>query len=203
VPKDVMGNMAMPAGRIDVLEKGTRDDDVTGPGQASELEASAARLERLLEQEQQRMVQLRADLANVRRRARIEQDAAGRAGRRSALLPLLPVLDALERALAAGSSDVAFYDGVSQTRRLLVAALLEAGAEPIAAEGEAFDPRRHEAVATVRPLDEAERGRVLREVRRGWSLGDELLRPAQVVVAEGRTEPWAPEPGFVPARGPA
>ena len=111
-----------------------------------------------------------------------EQEAARRDGRRAALLPLLPVLDTLERALAAGSTDPDFYEGVAATHRLFLTALREAGAEPVESVGQPFDPKVHEAVATVPPSG-VEPGTVVREIRRGWRLGDELLRPAQVVVA--------------------
>jgi molecular chaperone GrpE len=147
-----------------------------------------ARLRRALDEERQRTVRLLADFDNFRRRVTREQEAARREGRRAALLPLLPVLDTLERALAAGSADRDFYEGVAATHRLFIAALREAGAEPVEAAGRPFDPRVHEAVATA-PAAGVEPGTVAREVRRGWRLGDELLRPAQVVVAT------APEPG--------
>jgi molecular chaperone GrpE len=92
------------------------------------------------------------------------------------------VLDALEHALAAGSTDPDFYEGVAATHRLFVSALREAGAAPIESAGRPFDPQVHEAVATV-PARGVAPGTVAREVRRGWRLGNELLRPAQVVVA--------------------
>ena len=95
------------------------------------------------------------------------------------------MLDTLERALAAGSTDPDFYEGVAATHRLFVRALREAGAEPIESVGQPFDPNVHEAVATV-PANGRKPGTVAREVRRGWRLGDELLRPAQVVVATPR-----------------
>ena len=59
-----------------------------------------------------------------------ERDAALREGRRAALLAVLPVLDTLERALASGSSDPEFYEGVATIQRLL-RALREAGAEAV------------------------------------------------------------------------
>jgi len=139
-------------------------------------------LQRALEEEEGRVLRLRADLANFRRRAAQEREAALREGRRAVLLPLLPVLDALERALAIGSSDPAFYKGVASTHRLFLAALREAGAEPIEAAGRPFDPAVHEAVATASPRG-VPAGTIVGEVGRGWRLGDELLRPAQVVVA--------------------
>ena len=130
-----------------------------------------------------RHLRLLAEFDNYRRRTAKEHEAARREGRRAALLPLLPVLDSLERALATGSTDRDFYDGVAATHRLFLAALREAGAEPIESVGQPFDPNLHEAVASVPADGEVAPGTVVREVRRGWRLGDELLRPAQVVVA--------------------
>ncbi|HEV8306758.1 MAG TPA: nucleotide exchange factor GrpE [Methylomirabilota bacterium] len=148
-------------------------------------------LRRALDDAQRRNLRLLADFDNLRRRMAREQEVTRRDGRRAALLPLLPVLDTLERALAAGSTDPDFYEGVAATHRLFIAALREAGAEPVESVGRPFDPKVHEAVATA-PSDGAEPGTVTREVRRGWRLGDELLRPAQVVVAAPREAagPW-------------
>jgi molecular chaperone GrpE len=139
-------------------------------------------LRRGLGEQQDRYVRLLADFENVRRRMAREHDRARHEGRRDALLAVLPALDTLERALAAGSTDTAFYEGVAATHRLFLEALRELGVEPIHAEGQSFDPNQHEAVATV-PADDVEPGTVTREVRRGWRFGQELLRPAQVVVA--------------------
>jgi molecular chaperone GrpE len=149
------------------------------------------RLRHALDEERQRNLRLLAEFDNFRRRAAREHEAARQDGRRAALLPLLPVLDTLERALAAGSTDPDFYEGVAATRRLFIAALREAGAEPIESVGRPFDPQVHEAVATV-PADGVAPGIVAREVRPGWRLGDELLRPAQVVVTTPREAagPW-------------
>jgi molecular chaperone GrpE len=135
-------------------------------------------LRRALDEAEQRHLRLLADFDNLRRRMAREQEAARREGRRAALLPLLPVLDTLERALAAGSTDPDFYEGVAATHRLFISALREAGAEPVEAVGGPFDPKLHEAIATV-PAYDVPAGTVTREVRRGWRLGDELLRPAR------------------------
>jgi molecular chaperone GrpE len=129
-----------------------------------------------------RHLRLLAEFENFRRRAAKEHEAARREGRRSALLPLLAVLDTFERALDAGSTDRDFYEGIAATHRLFLDALREAGAAPIESVGRPFDPNVHEAVATA-PADGVPPGTVAREVRRGWQLGNELLRPAQVVVA--------------------
>ncbi len=166
-----------------------RGDDVDAPETDSAERGVTAdeveRLRRALDEAQGRHLRLRADFDNLRRRSAREQEAARQEGRRVALGPLLDVLDALERALKAGSTDRDFYEGVAATHRLFINALREAGAEPMETVGRPFDPNVHEAVATV-PSDGRAPGTVAREVRRGWRLGDSLLRPAQVVVVAPR-----------------
>ena len=148
-------------------------------------------LRRSLGEQHDRYLRLLADFENVRRRMAREHERARHEGQRDALLPLLPALDTLERALAAGSTDTPFYEGVVATHRLFLDALRELGVEPVQSEGQPFDPNQHEAVATVN-ADDVDPGTVTREVRRGWRFGHELLRPAQVVVAARPevAEPW-------------
>jgi molecular chaperone GrpE len=173
---------------LDATEPETGDAE---SGRATVTADEVERLRRELDDRHQRQIRLLADFENFRRRVGREQEMARREGARSALLPLLAVLDTLERALAAGSIDPDFYEGVTATHRLFVNALREAGAEPVPSLGRPFDPEVHEAVATVAP-NGAPAGTVVREVRRGWRLGDELLRPAQVVVAKSAEAdgPW-------------
>jgi molecular chaperone GrpE len=153
------------------------------PGATDEIDG----LRRQIEEEQQRNLRLLAEFDNFRRRAVREQDGARDEGRRRALLPLLAVLDTLERALAAGSTDRAFYEGVAATQQLFTAALGAAGAEPVESVGRRFDPSIHEAIGT-QASDDVEPGVVAREVQRGWRVGPELLRAAQVVVATSPQE---------------
>lgn len=163
------------------------------PAGSPEHDEEIERLRRDLEQEKDRSLRLLADIDNIRRRAARDNEIARLAGQRAALLSTLPVLDALNRALEAGSTDRDFYKGVADTRGVFAAALREAGAEPIETIGRPFDPEVHEAVSTV-PMDDVAPGTIVEEARPGWRLGGELLRPAQVVVAsasdEGRGEPW-------------
>jgi len=155
------------------------DSDTDAPEPVDDVEA----LRRALDEERQRGLRLLADYDNLRRRTARGNESAAREGRRAALLPLLPVLDSLDRALEAGSMDDVFYEGVASTRRLLVDALRKAGAEPVPALGKPFDPLVHEALGTA-PAGAAAPGTVVRVVRPGWRLGDELLRPAEVLVGK-------------------
>ena len=154
----------------------------TGQDERTAEAGEVERLQQALEEERQRNLRFLADFENFRRRVGRENDTARGEARRSALRPLLSVLDTLERGLAVGSDDTDFYEGVAATQRLFESALREAGAEPIESVGRPFDPELHEAVATV-PSEDVEPGTIVREVRRGWRLPDGLLRPAQVVVA--------------------
>ncbi|TMB64725.1 MAG: nucleotide exchange factor GrpE, partial [Chloroflexi bacterium] len=101
------------------------------------------------------------------------------------IINLLPVLDDFERAFASLDSHLAglsWFDGMLLIYRKLRQLLENAGVKPIETEGQAFDPRFHEAVAHV----EGEEGKVVSEVQRGYKLHDRVLRPAMVVVGKGR-----------------
>jgi molecular chaperone GrpE len=164
-----------------------KSDAGEGPVEADEVE----RLRQALEEQRQQNLRLLADFDNLRLRVSRENESSRGEARRAALLPILGVLDTLERALAVGSTDPDFYEGIAATQRLFLNALREAGAVPVETVGQPFDPKLHEAIATV-PSDDVEPGTVAREVRRGWRLEDGLLRPAQVVVAKDQepARPW-------------
>jgi molecular chaperone GrpE len=153
----------------------------------SALEQRIAELERARADEHQSRLRALADLENFRRRTEREAGGARRAGQSEILLPLLEVRDNLERALAAGSTDPAFLRGVEaiaeQPRRIVTSL----GAVPIPGVGTLFDPRLHEAVGTVPAIDHPP-DTVVTEIRRGFLLGGEVLRPAQVMVAQSTPE---------------
>jgi molecular chaperone GrpE len=155
----------------------TTDTDVPA------LEQHVAELERARADEHQSRLRVLADLENYRRRTEREAGGARRAGRSEVLLPLLDVRDNLERALAAGSTDPAFLRGVEAIAEQLRRIVTSLGAVPIPTVGTRFDPRLHEALGTVPAIDHPP-DTVVTEVRRGFLLDGEVLRPAQVVVAQ-------------------
>jgi molecular chaperone GrpE len=98
---------------------------------------------------------------------------------------LLPVVDDLERALAAadGTQTVAGYRaGVELILKQLGELLKKKGVTPIEATGADFDPHVHQAVATEASTTHRD-NEVIQELRRGYRLGERLLRPAMVKVA--------------------
>jgi molecular chaperone GrpE len=143
-----------------------------------------AALERERDEYLDALQRLKAEFDNYRKRTVREQEAlAGRAGE-ALVKELLPVLDDLERALAAAEDheEARLEDGVRLVHRSLLEALQRHGLELIETDG-AFDPHVHEALL-AQPSDEAEPGSVLQVLQKGYRLGDRVLRPARVVVAE-------------------
>jgi molecular chaperone GrpE len=128
-----------------------------------------------------------AELDNVRKRARRDVAAAESRGIAKLAKELLPALDNFERALAAAEEqpenrDHHLTDGIRLVQTELLAALARVGIEPDSPKGQRFDPHRHEAVAQ-QPIDGAEPGTIVEVYSAGYTYGDDVLRPAKVVVA--------------------
>jgi molecular chaperone GrpE len=128
-----------------------------------------------------------AELDNVRKRARRDVAVAEARGIAKLARELLPALDNFERALAAAEAqpenrDHHLTDGIRLVQTELLGALARVGIEPDSPNGERFDPHRHEALAQ-RPVDGAEAGTIVEVYNAGYTYGDEILRPAKVVVA--------------------
>ena len=127
---------------------------------------------------------LAADFDNYRKRALRDQEALVARAHERLVTELLPILDDLERALDAAEvhDDATVVEGVRLVQRALQSALEREGLAEIETDGP-FDPHVHEALL-AQPGDGAEPGSVLQVVQKGYRLGDKVLRPARVVVAE-------------------
>jgi molecular chaperone GrpE len=135
-----------------------------------------------LEEAHDRWVRSVADLENYRKRAQRERDEVQKFGVEKLVKDLLPVLDNLDRALAAASADDTLVEGVKLVRSAFEQALSRHGVKGFSALGTAFDPAHHEALMQV-ATDEAVPGTVVVEHARGFMLHDRLIRPAMVGVA--------------------
>jgi molecular chaperone GrpE len=125
-----------------------------------------------------------ADLDNFRKRVIRDSEQLQRAERARVAKEWLPVLDNLELALQHAESDpAAILEGVRAVRDQALAVLNRLGYPRREDTGEAFDPARHEAVATVED-DAVPAGTVVEVVRPGYGKDENLLRPAAVVVAK-------------------
>jgi molecular chaperone GrpE len=127
----------------------------------------------------------RADFENYRKRVAKETSDALARGKAELARELLPAIDNLDRALAAGedaAADQALVSGVAMVRDELQGRLQGAGVESFDPKGERFDPQLHEALST-KPEEGTESGVVLETVEKGYRLNGQVLRAAKVVVS--------------------
>jgi molecular chaperone GrpE len=128
----------------------------------------------------------RAEFANARKRLERERSEAYLNATADIARRLLPVLDDYDRALQAVPPAIAtdgWFDGIQLVRRKLQQMLDGMNVTPIAAVGEPFDPNFHEALA-MQPTDEYESGIVTQELQVGYKMGDRVIRPSLVNVAQ-------------------
>jgi molecular chaperone GrpE len=133
-----------------------------------------------------RLLRMTAEFDNYRKRTEREKRDWSDAAAGDVISDLLPAIDDLERAIAAAADDPAldrFRSGVELTRRQLLEALKRRGVEPLDVVGTPFDPTWHEAIAQEPAAGRAD-GEITEEIRRGYRLGQRLLRPAMVKVAK-------------------
>ena len=151
--------------------------------QVSTLEERAALLEKERDERLDDLKRVAAEFDNYRKRAARDQQSLVARAHERLVKELLPVLDDLSRALEAAEQheEAKLEDGVRLVHRQLSDVLTKDGLTEIETDG-AFDPHVHEALLS-QPSDQDE-GSVLEVVQKGYRLGDRVLRPARVVVAE-------------------
>ena len=128
-----------------------------------------------------------ADFRNYRRRMSQEQAEERTLAQSVLLSELLPVFDDLGRALLSAPPELAedpWVQGLFLIARRLTMLLDQLGVRQIGTPGEPFDPRKHEAIMTEARADAPE-GTILHVTQPGYSLGERVIRPAQVSVATG------------------
>jgi len=134
---------------------------------------------------------LEKETAEMRERLKKSLEGKAKQEQFNFLETLLPVLDNLNRAVAASETDPDIEHlrtGVIGTARSFEQALLSVGVETVSSVGAVFDPEMHEAVDT-KPVDDAEDdGKITAEYSKGYKLGDRLLRPARVQVGKAKAQ---------------
>jgi molecular chaperone GrpE len=139
----------------------------------------AAELKTQLDERTADLQRLTAEYANYRKRVERDREAVINNAKASVASELLSVLDDIERAAAHGDLTGAFKAVADK----LVSTLQKTGLEPFAHDGEAFDPSVHEAVQHSTSPD-VEGPTVTAVLRRGYTFGDKLVRPALVAVTD-------------------
>jgi molecular chaperone GrpE len=130
----------------------------------------------------------RASFANYRRRIEQERESLSQAAYEEVLGHMLPLLDDLDRACREIPPEIEghpWVQGIVLIRRRFEQVLQQLGVEPIQARGCKFDPQLHEAIS-YEEAEGYEEGDIIDEVRRGFRLGERVLRCSAVRVAKAR-----------------
>jgi molecular chaperone GrpE len=136
---------------------------------------------------QEKYLRARADMENYKKRVERTYADLAKSSKKDLLVKLLSVKDNLERALnygetANGAGGEGIIEGVRLTQYQLDQLLSQEGVKPIEAEGHPFDPRLEEAIQTINDESVPDHT-VVQVLRTGYTYGDEVLRPAQVIVS--------------------
>jgi len=155
-----------------------------------------AALRREVDQLKDQLLRRRADFENFRRRVERERTQAGIDAVTTLVQALIPGLDSLDRALAAGGTEAALREGVELTRREILAVLEAQGLTVDEPLGRRFDPEVHQALAHEK-VEGTDDGTIVEVFRKAYFLKGRLVRPALVKVAKGGGEE-TPAPGGGP-----
>ncbi|GAX81060.1 hypothetical protein CEUSTIGMA_g8495.t1 [Chlamydomonas eustigma] len=159
---------------------------------AAAAETRALTLEATMATAKDQLLRLNADFDNFRRRTRDEKDQLAVSVRGDVVTSLLPVVDNFELARtqvkAESEAEQKINNSYQSLYKQFVDFLRGLGVEAVPTVGTPFDPNLHEAIMKE-PNAEVEDGTVLMEFRKGFKIGDKLLRPAMVKVSVNEEGP--------------
>ena len=153
----------------------------------AELEAALLATQAQLKEQQDAVLRAKAEEQNVRRRAEGDIDKARKYALKKFAGELLPVIDNLERALENGDKEneaaKALLEGVELTLQTFISTVEKFGLTMINPVGEVFNPELHQAIG-MQASPEHESNTVMIVMQKGYSLNEQVLRPAMVMVAQ-------------------
>jgi molecular chaperone GrpE len=159
-------------------------------GGADELTEQIRAAEEEAKNHYDKLLRVMAEFDNFKKRMGREREEQFKYANEKLLVELLPVIDDLDRVLDHISPDAPddvklIADGVGLVQKSLISTLSRFGLKEIPALGEEFDPSKHEAIAVVES-EAHEPGHVMAVHRKGYWLGERLLRAAMVTVAKAK-----------------
>ena len=133
----------------------------------------------------EKYVRLMAEFQNYKKRVAKEKNDIREYATEKLVTELLPVLDNFERALAASAEDdpAGYAKGMELIFTQMVTELQKSGLAEVEAEGQDFDPTKHNAVMTEEN-EELESGKVSKVLQKGYALNDKVIRPSMVAVTK-------------------
>jgi molecular chaperone GrpE len=169
------------------VEDNTTTQSPGGGGDTAASTADPSELQRQRDEYYDLLLRKSAEFDNYRKRIDRDRQAQSENAAASLVEELLPLMDDLERALKSDGGTEggdAYRRGVELIQQQLGEILRKRGVRPIDALGADFDPHYHQAVS-YEPAEGRREGEIVEEFRRGYMLGDRLLRPSMVKVAKG------------------
>ncbi|MGB2078564.1 MAG: nucleotide exchange factor GrpE [Vibrio sp.] len=164
-------------------DEAAQDDN----SQVNELLAALQASETQLQEQKDSVLRAKAEVENMRRRSEQEIDKARKYALNKFAEELLPVIDNLERAMAAADSEneiiKPLYEGVEMTHKSMITTVAKFGLKEINPEGEAFNPEYHQAMGMQESPDH-EPNTVMMVMQKGYELNGRVIRPAMVMVAK-------------------
>jgi molecular chaperone GrpE len=169
------------------VEDNTTKQSPGGSGDTATSTADPSELQRQRDEYYDLLLRKSAEFDNYRKRVDRDRQMHSDNAAAGIVEELLPLMDDLERALKADSGvegGDAYRRGVELIHQQLGEILRKRGVRPVEALGADFDPHYHQAVS-YEPAEGRREGEIVEEFRRGYMLGDRLLRPSMVKVAKG------------------
>ncbi len=133
-----------------------------------------------------RWMRVQAEFANARKRMDKQRTLTYQNATADLTAKILPAIDDFERAIGSVPTEVSensWFEGIVLVQKKLLGILENIGVQSIESVGQPFDPNFHEAIQQE-PSDEYESGIVARELQKGYQLGDRVIRPSLVTVAD-------------------
>lgn len=171
--------------RQESQEEATEDMEPSNADVSDEVQT----LKEQLAANHERLLRTAADLDNLRKRSKRDVEDALIRGRTEVLTEILPVIDSVDLALTSADpagNAASIIEGVKMIQKQFHTATERFQLKVVETEGQGFDPNFHEAVAQLASPDHPA-GQIVNEMRKGYLLGDRLLRPAMVVVSKGES----------------
>ena len=142
-----------------------------------------------LKEQQEQLLRLRADFENTKKRLERDKQEAIKFANEKLLVEILSIVDNFDRAMASiseGHDPEKVKKGLEIAQGQLHQVLEQHGVQVIKSVGAQFDPKFHEAVATVEPTENMKDGTIVDEVQRGYLLNGRLIRPSRVRIAQSK-----------------
>lgn len=171
----------------EVMDENINVEDTATDTKSEEQQTSADTVNNEVQQIKDKYLRLFSDFENYRKRTAKETLEIRRTASKDVMMSIIPVLDDFERArqnAAKDNNDESFSEGVQLVYDKLFKALQAKGLEMMKSTGEVFDSELHEAITKIPAPTPDLKGKVIDTIEFGYTLNDQIIRYAKVVVGE-------------------